>query len=87
MITLEVNPITIPRERVDSYEFAIMPQVIQPLLSKLSTPLSLTLQTSTLYNVTLTSINCLGMRTTTQKQIGMYTGIHSALLTLSAHAC
>ena len=69
-ITLEVNTVTTPRRRVDSYEFAIMPQVIQPL-SKLTSPLDLTLQTSTLYNITLTSVNCFG-RTTAQKQIGKY---------------
>ena len=66
--TLELNPITTPRRRVDRYEIAIMPPVLLPS-SQLSSPLNLTLQTSTLYDITITSINCFGSASI-QRQLG-----------------
>ena len=64
IFTLELNPIT----RVDRYEIAIMPPVLLPS-SKRPSPLKLTLQTSTLYDITITGINCFG-RSSLRRQLG-----------------
>ena len=68
IFTLEWNSITTTRRRVDRYEITIMPPVLLPS-SQLPSPLNLTLQKSTLYDINITSINCFGSASI-QRQLG-----------------
>ena len=66
IFTLEWNSIS---RRGDRYEIAIMPPAVFLPSSQLPSPLNLTLQKSTLYDINITSINCFGSASL-QRQLG-----------------